>query len=658
MTNPFLIDYLFSLRWSICLSGILLLIFLWVTKPKKEIKYLWIILVIGIFTQVRFGTLHNGFLLHDHDCIHYQIGSKYFKEFGYNGMYAGVTQALTELNSTFPNIEAPKSFRDLDNKTGPHLNADHPKTQEIRGKFTDERWQELKSDILEWQSKHEPNWQHIVRDAGYNPPPAWTIWGISINKLISTKNSILFGIPDFVILAIVFYLILSVLGLRVTLYTFSTMMLFPGGTYAPFDWVGGSLFRYLWFLWLTIGLLAYYKGKYRLAGFALALGAMERIFPGAWLASAGLISLFHLVINKKEKGWSAFEPAKGLIIGGIVGISTVLMLTHLIIGSGAWGDFITHIKEHGSYLFTNHIGWVRAVTFHPHMGEMGFSSENMSIFEDWNSILLQRKSWLAYLLLRPLLLIAMVYWAWTCTKKSQEALAIAWLGSALVFFFSMPAHYYLLGLLPILAITAANSPRMFLGTLIMIALINALTQMSETVGWALASISIVAALSYGLGYSLAPKHKNVAAAICGIIALFIVLLLPSTYQDPINKADKAIITPQDGVRKITRSFLIKEGYEVEDKGLIVGPLQSVKIKTRSFRNHSLNIRTDRYFKGALILKDSEGKILQQWNVLPRGSLFDTISYENLPPGSEFSLEWSGEEKTDIGIFSIWTTTRD
>ncbi len=654
MSQPFIIDYLFQLRWSICFAGIFSLIVLWAVKPKSEIKYLWIILLVGIFTQSRFGTLHNSFFLHDHDCIHYQLGSKYFKEFGYNGMYAGLALALKELNAENPKIDAPKKFRDLDNKTGEHLDASHPKTQRVREKFTEQRWELLKKDILDWEEKHTPDWSHIVKDAGYNPPPAWTIWGLLINKVITPKNSFLYGIPDMIILFGIFYLLWTTFNPRTALYTFSVMMFFPGGPYAPFDWVGGSLFRYLWFFWISLGLIAYYKKQYKLAGAALALAAMERIFPGAWLASAGLVAAFHLVQNWREHKWESIKPLKDLVVGSTITICTVLILTHLVMGIETWGDFIKHIKEHGSYLFTNHIGWTRAITFHPNMGPMGFSAENMSIFNDWNEILLDRKNWLIYILLRLSFIGAMVVWAWQNVKKDQETLSIAWMGAGVVFFASMPAHYYLLGLLPIVGITAAQSPRMFLGLLITVAIITALTQMTETLGWALASITMVGAAAYGLGYSLASSKKSLTATTCCGIVIFILAILPSLYSDPVREHNKATITRDNSVRFITRSFLIKEGYEVRDNGYILSPNQRLSVKTPTASNHNINIRTDRYYKGTLVLMDSNNNIIHTWDVKARGSMFDTLTYGPLPPTRDFIIEWRGEDKTDIGIFSIWT----
>lgn len=654
MSNPFLIDYLFELRWSICLAGIFTIILLWTLKPKKELKYLWIVLFIGIFTQSRFGTLHNGFFLHDHDCIHYQLGSKYFKEFGYNGIYAGLTKALRELSEKYPEIKAPEKFRDLDNKTGEHLNYDHPKAQRIRDKFTDQRWEEFKTDIMSWERKYTPDWQHMVRDAGYNPPPTWTIWGIIANYLIYPQNSVLYGIPDLIVLGIIFHLLWVTFSPRAALYSFSTMMFFPGGPFAPFDWVGGSLFRFLWILWMTLGLVYYQRKQYRLAGFMLALAAMERIFPAAWLASAGLISLFYFIQMKKTQGWAALQPLKGITIGAIISIASVLILSHLLLGIGTWGDFINHIKEHGSYLFTNHIGWTRAITFHPRMGEMGFNPENMSIFNDWNEILLKRKDWLVYVVLRLLFALAIVYWAWQSIARSTQTLAIAWMGAGIVFFASMPAHYYLVGLLPILGITAAQSPKMFIGCLITIAVINAITQMSETLGWALASIAMAVSAAYGLGYSIAKTQKiNTALTSSGIV-LFLIVFFPSLHSDPVKNHTKAELKPLEDTRTLNRSFLIKEGYEVHDKGFILLPNKKIEIKTVTNSNHKLYIRSDRYFKGKLVLKDLNGNIIYTWDVQPRGNMFDTLVSDPLPNLNRYILEWQGEEKTDIGIFSIWT----
>lgn len=655
MNPSFLLDYLFDIRYSICLLGIGSLIYVWLARPKKEIKYLWIILIIGLFTQIRFGTLHNGFFLHAHDCIHYQIGSKYFKEFGYNGIYAGITQGLKELNQSIPSILPPKTFRDLDNKTGIHLNSTHPKTEEIKNRFTEQRWKQLKDDIMQWDKKYSPDWSHLVRDAGYNPPPAWTIWGLSMNQIVTPKNSILYGVPDIIILIIIFYLLWANIGPRPTLYPFAAMMFFPSGPYAPFDWIGGSLFRFLWVLWLTVGLIAYYKKQYRLAGFALALASLERIFPGAWLMSAGLISFFHLIHLRKSLGWKALEPLKGLTIGATIGLCSVMIVTHIVLDISTWSAFVSHIKEHGSYLFTNHFGWTRAITFHPKMGEMGFDAANMTIFNDWNEILLQRKTWVIYIFLRFSILIGLLYWAWLSIKKEYEPLAIGWLGASVVFFISMPAHYYLLGLLPILGITALQAPKMFLGVLLCMLIINVVTPMSETLSWSLASIVMASATAYGLGYTLPKKRKYSIALLASGLVVFLIMVYPTMLADTVKPHNKAEIIITKDIRRISRSFLVKEGYEVLDWGIIVPPNQQVGLRIKGYAPQKLHIRTDRYFKGTLVLKDSMKKEIESWDVQARGNMFDTLISKTLPSGEkDFLLEWKGKEKTDIGIFSIWT----
>jgi hypothetical protein len=435
----------------------------------------------------------------------------------------------------------------------------------------------------------------------------------------------------------------------------AAMMFFPGGTYAPFDWIGGSLFRFLWVLWITLGIVYYYRKNYRLAGFMFSLAAMERIFPAAWALSAGVIAIFHLIQFRKTLGWKAVEPLKGLVLGGTMGVSSILILSHLVLGIGTWGDFIYHIKEHGSYIFTNHIGWTRAITFHPHMGEMGFQTTNMTIFNDWNTILLERKEWLIYKILRLLFVSAILVWAWKCVRSSQETLCIAWMGAAIVFLVSMPAHYYLAGLLPILGITAKQSPRMFIGVLTSILIINMVTQMTETLGWALASIVITAASAYGLGYSISLKNKtNMGLLYLGTV-IFTIIIFPNLLGDPVKEHQRASISAPEGTKTVTRSSLVKEGYEVKDMGTILKPNMSLQIRTPTSSNHNLHIRTDRYFNGSLILEDMEKKILHIWTVRARGNMFDELEYKNLPPSRNFILRWNGQENTDIGIFSIWTS---
>lgn len=666
----FLIDYLLELKWPLTLVAIGLLAALWRIQPKKELLYLSLLFSLSLGIQTRFGKFHDGRLVHSHDLFHYQIGSKYFKELGYQGLYAGTTQALQELEKEQKTLQAPRTFRDLSQKMGEHLPATHWSTLSTKNQFSPTRWEEFKTELSEWNKKFQPNWQSFVQDAGYNPSPLVTLWGLLLNPLFSIKNPHLFVLPDLISLFGCFFLLWRTFGLRIALYAGCAFFLFPPGRFAAFDWIGGSFLRLPWMFWLTLGITSLYQKRYGWAGFALALSAAERTFPGAWLACTGM--LLAIAALEQRKNPTLLQPRlcalKNFTLTATLTLSLTFIATYFLIGPDCWAEFLQHIRAHGSGLYTNHFGWGRAITFHPHMAEVSFSNQNMSTFATWGARLLQREDWILYRSLKIALLAALFFWGWKTTQKNLP-LAAAWLGGAVVFFFSMPAQYYLVGLLPLFAVSAAppTEPPFYFRTLLAGLIVTITAQLAQVPSWSISSIVIIVALAYWLAYWFAqwlhqnrawrtPCHANRWALLTATSYGVLLLFYQAAFPDPAALATKARVQAPPGLKPITRSFLVSEGFEVKDSGYILKPGDKLLLQippTRSPLPQLLQIRTDRFFKGRLELQTSTGTPLHSWNIAAQGWLFDTLSTPLPTSHPHLQLEWKGEKGTDIALFSVW-----
>jgi hypothetical protein len=116
------------------------------------------------------------------------------------------------------------------------------------------------------------------------------------------------------------------------------------------------------------------------------------------------------------------------------------------------------------------------------------------------------------------------------------------------------------------------------------------------------------------------------------------------------------VQTQPNLQSISRSFLVKEGFEVNDSGYILKPNDTLPFEIPANRSplaQTLHIRTDRFYKGQLELQTPAGKPLHTWSIAAQGWLFDTLTAP-LPAGhSHLQLQWKGEKGTDIALFSIW-----
>ena len=111
----------------------------WLVRYRTRILRSFVVL--GVAAYVNFGAFHtDGSPLHVWDQYHYFIGSKYFHELRYDGLYVATLQARRERQ---PEVELPERVRDL--RTGELVPlstvADH--TLEVRQRFTDESGQKF-----------------------------------------------------------------------------------------------------------------------------------------------------------------------------------------------------------------------------------------------------------------------------------------------------------------------------------------------------------------------------------------------------------------------------------------------------------------------------------------------------------------------------------
>jgi hypothetical protein len=103
-------------------------------------RQLWILLGFGCFAWLNWGTLHTDrTLVHNWDQYHYLVGSKYFPELGYDGLYVASIEARQEGQS----IEPPSRVRDLRTQIIVPYASLQTHRQQVRARFDPLRWEEF-----------------------------------------------------------------------------------------------------------------------------------------------------------------------------------------------------------------------------------------------------------------------------------------------------------------------------------------------------------------------------------------------------------------------------------------------------------------------------------------------------------------------------------
>lgn len=225
--------------------------------------------------------------LNAYEFYHYYIGSKYGREVGYTDMYAASLIADSETGMKWKDKSG--TIRDL--ATGRHVNHKQflDRADEYKAKFTPERWEEFKKDIV-WFKKHlvDYRWNGILRDKGYNGTPVWTMLvGTLFSNRISTdgeRGMMFLALLDPILILITFLMVVWAFGPRTAL-----LMIVLLGTHYMMKWwhMKGAYLRTDWAMCLVMSACLIRKKQFAGAGVLTGYAALSRIFPAILVFGIG-----------------------------------------------------------------------------------------------------------------------------------------------------------------------------------------------------------------------------------------------------------------------------------------------------------------------------------------------------------------------------------
>lgn len=323
--------------------------FLKAPRDRATLISLAVVLTFSVAGHYHFGRFHGaGRFLHHHEFYHYYMGSKYFPELGYDGLYAATHRALIENDASFSDtLTLVKNLRtnQLENRT---LSTERSAT--VARLLPEERWQQFKQDVRFFQSKISPQeWQFLLIDHGFNATPFWAFVGsfCASHLALGDRTLYLLAAIDPVLIVAMFLLVGYTFGLKTTLLF---AIFFFANFFATFDFTGGAYLRQLWLVFL-IGFICFYqRGRAVPAALCLAVAALDRAFPLVFL----LLPIV-LFVNEswRRRSWrhrhTRFLIAFGLLVVLLGGLSTTAA------GASAWGDWFRNIRAHDGWFSINQI---------------------------------------------------------------------------------------------------------------------------------------------------------------------------------------------------------------------------------------------------------------------------------------------------------------
>ena len=304
--------------------------------------------VVAVLAYTNFGQFHGASLIHHWEQFHYFLGSKYFPEVGYDGIYVASLAAEREIR---PARHPQPHMRDLRTNEVVKLGSLVNHMNEVRGRFTDERWRLFREDVRYFLDSNRYGYiSAIRRDHGYNPTPTWTFTARIFSRWPAASDTTLKALAwlDPLLLGLMFITIFRTFGSRVGCLA---LIIFGLGYPWRYDWVGGAFLRQDWLAAVGVAVCLLKRKSFALAGVLIAYATMVRVFPGGLLIGPAVVFLRHLV-SGRSTAWF-----RRLALGFSIGVVLCLALGSLTgTGPRAWTDFKWNLaKHHGTWL-TNNVG--------------------------------------------------------------------------------------------------------------------------------------------------------------------------------------------------------------------------------------------------------------------------------------------------------------
>jgi hypothetical protein len=286
------------------------------------------------------------------DNFHYYVGSKYFAELGYFGLYECGLHALQEhgQRALAPLLTA----RRLTDMQLVPMSEILEAGAACPARFSPERWEEFGSDVVYFVESW-PQWKYeaVWDDHGYHPSPIWSLLGGAIAERMPTSEAsntrFLARIDRWFVAA----------GLLAIGWAFGVeaaalaAIVWGTGHLWRYAFVGDAFLRHLWWASAIFGVCMLRRGWHAWSGGLLAFSSLLRIFPGAFPLAFGLGAARRLWQDRRLP-----DGAIGFAAGGLATGIALIGLTAAASGRGieVFAEFADKISLFAAIPAANKMG--------------------------------------------------------------------------------------------------------------------------------------------------------------------------------------------------------------------------------------------------------------------------------------------------------------
>lgn len=340
------------------LAIVLAAIALVLTKRTKGLLLVGVAALAGL-AYFEFGAFHRPGFVHEHDAFHYVLGSRYFPELGYDGLYDCATAA--EADAGFGARISLRAERDL--RTNALVSGTDilSRAEECRARFSAPRWDAFVHDVRSFASHRDVNdWHRVLKDHGFNATPAWIAASAPFARTssLAIDNAKSVALLDPLLLVVAFGAIFWAFGRETTCLA---VVAFACNPLADYAYLGGAFLRQLWFASLLVGLAFLARKRGVAAGVALGCAAALQLFPVVCLVGLGAAAF---VAYRRTK---TFDVVAGrALVAAALTIAVALPASATISGrAGAWPAFVDNTAKHAATPSANLVGLPTVLSFRP-----------------------------------------------------------------------------------------------------------------------------------------------------------------------------------------------------------------------------------------------------------------------------------------------------
>jgi len=249
-------------------------------RGRRFVAVLCVMAAAAVVVYLNFFSFHGArTFVQLHDVAHYYLGSKYYGELGYRGLYSAMLRAEAEV---YDNRFKTLSARDLETYEEVHVAELLRRSDPVKAAFSAARWEDFKRDVAWLREALGPSYAAVLLDHGFNPTPVWALVGGALARQVpagSGRGIQALALVDVALLAGFFAAVAWAFGGRTLLVALTYFCVIFG---ANFNWTGGSFLRYLWLFGVGVGVCCLYRRRDAAAGALFALAAVLRVFPATF----------------------------------------------------------------------------------------------------------------------------------------------------------------------------------------------------------------------------------------------------------------------------------------------------------------------------------------------------------------------------------------